>query len=207
MTENHKILLILVVLALGGFTLGHYALSAEAATAIRDFHVTGQSIPAALGNPTVLEGGTTNTTVNLSSLVVSNKDTAIHNVTVQDCGSPPFILFNAYPIAASTSWFAPLGGVRFTGCLKWLATGLSGTDLVIDGALNTKVTSATHNFTLPDVGVTLTISAGTGFTVSTPTILSVGSNAATLSASAGTLGSTGGTWALPVVMGTVMGTR
>lgn len=73
---------------------------------------------------------------------------------------------------------------------------VSGADLVIDGVTNTKVTSATHTFVAGDVGKQVLIIAGTGFTKSRVTINSVEAGAATLSASAGTLGSTGGTWAL-----------
>lgn len=76
------------------------------------------------------------------------------------------------------------------------AAQYTGTDLVIDGATNTKVTSATHNFVATDVGNCLQITAGTGFTAGVRYIVSVAANAATLDASAGTLGSTGGTFAV-----------
>lgn len=72
----------------------------------------------------------------------------------------------------------------------------SGTNLVIDGTTNTKVTSATHNFVATDVGNLIQITAGTGFTTGFYQIVSVASNAATLDRSAGTLGSTGGTFAV-----------
>jgi hypothetical protein len=72
----------------------------------------------------------------------------------------------------------------------------SGTNLAIDATTNTKVTSATHNFVAADVGNLIQITAGSGFTTGFYQIVSVASNAATLDRSAGTLGSTGGTWAL-----------
>jgi hypothetical protein len=68
------------------------------------------------------------------------------------------------------------------------------TDLVIDAVTNTKVTSASHSFVAADVGNTLRITAGTGFTTGVFYIVSVAGGAATLDRSAGTLGSTGGTW-------------
>lgn len=89
------------------------------------------------------------------------------------------------------------------GCFKEGATGTDFTinagkynfaDLVIDGATNTKVTSASHNFVAADVGNCMRITAGAGFTTGIFEIVSVASNAATLDRSAGTLGSTGGTY-------------
>src|SRR6476661_4844198 len=76
------------------------------------------------------------------------------------------------------------------------AAAYSGTNLAIDAATNTKVTSATHNFVAADVGNLLQITAGAGFTTGFYQIVSVASNAATLDRSAGTLGSTGGTFAV-----------
>ena len=72
----------------------------------------------------------------------------------------------------------------------------SGTDLVIDGADNTIVTSATHNFVAADEGNSIRVSAGTGFTTGWYTITDTSSNAATLDRAVGTVGSTGGTWAM-----------
>lgn len=74
------------------------------------------------------------------------------------------------------------------------AAAFNGTDLVIDGTTNTKVTSATHNFVAADVGNFINVTAGTNFTVGRYQIVSVASNAATLDRAAGTVGSTGGTW-------------
>lgn len=73
------------------------------------------------------------------------------------------------------------------------ATGTVYTDLVIDAADLTKVTSAGHPFSSADVNKTLNITSGTNFTVSNPYIVSVSGVVATLSAAAGTtLGATGG---------------
>jgi len=90
------------------------------------------------------------------------------------------------------------------GAFKAAATGTdysqqdtaqnSGTDLIIDGTLNTKVTATGYNFASTDVGNTIRVTAGTGFTVGTYEIVSVAANAATLDRAIGTLGSTGGTW-------------
>jgi|GEM_PF-1404774 len=69
---------------------------------------------------------------------------------------------------------------------------ISYTDLVIDATTNTKCTSAAHPFSSLDVGRSLQVTGGTGFTVQTVTVNSVSGNVATCSASLGTLGSTGG---------------
>lgn len=74
-----------------------------------------------------------------------------------------------------------------------VAEAATWTDLVIDAGTNTLVTSVLRPFTQNDVGRLLYITGGTGFTVANRTITAVSSaNVATLSASAGTLGSTGG---------------
>lgn len=70
-----------------------------------------------------------------------------------------------------------------------------GTDLVI-GSGN-KVTAKSYPFTSFNVGQTLTISSGTGFTPGTYNIDSVLLGAATLSSSPGTPGSKNGHWSLP----------
>lgn len=67
------------------------------------------------------------------------------------------------------------------------------TDLVIDGATNTKVTSAAHAFGATSVGNILNVTGGTGFTVQRVQIISVTGVTATCDKSLGTLGSTGGT--------------
>jgi hypothetical protein len=67
------------------------------------------------------------------------------------------------------------------------------TDLAIDSVDSTKVSSEESPFVSEDVGENLDITGGTGFTVQTVTILAVDENGvATVSASLGTPGSTGG---------------
>ncbi len=72
----------------------------------------------------------------------------------------------------------------------------SGTDLVIDGSNNAKVTSASHTFVANDVGNHIMVSAGTGFNLLLYSIQSVSSGAAIVDKVVGTTGSTGGTWKL-----------
>ncbi len=72
----------------------------------------------------------------------------------------------------------------------------SGTDLVVDASLNTKVTSASHNFVAADVGGRIYITAGTNWTPGFYSINSVAANAATLNASPAPTSTTGGTWLL-----------
>lgn len=88
--------------------------------------------------------------------------------------------------------------VTLTGSAQQLSAALliSGTDLVIDGTDTTKVTSAAHTFTAADVGWYLNVTAGTGFTRKAFKIASVTSGAALLDASAGTAGSTAGTYTI-----------
>lgn len=66
-------------------------------------------------------------------------------------------------------------------------------DLAIDASDDTKVSSPTRKFLDTDIALTLQIDSGTDFTPGTYTILSVdGDGVATLDASAGTVGATGG---------------
>lgn len=66
------------------------------------------------------------------------------------------------------------------------------TDLVI-GATDTELTSAANSFVAADVGNTVYITGGTGFTVGAYQILSVTSGVATMDRAVGTAASTGGT--------------
>lgn len=68
------------------------------------------------------------------------------------------------------------------------------TDLMIDATTSTKISSAASPdaFDSTDAGKTIIITAGAGFTPGTYTIVSVTAGVATLSASAGTVGSTEG---------------
>ncbi len=67
------------------------------------------------------------------------------------------------------------------------------TDLVIDAASNTKITSAAHPFDATSPGNIINITGGTGFTVQRVLILSVAGAVATCHAAVGTTSSTGGT--------------
>ena len=102
--------------AVGGFV------SLPLAAQQRPVHVNGQALPASATSPSVIEGGTTNTTIWVEYLVIANTDVSAHTVSVVDCTSgTPFALFTNATIAASSTWFLPMGGIRFTGCFKWSA--------------------------------------------------------------------------------------
>lgn len=73
------------------------------------------------------------------------------------------------------------------------AAQVAYTDLVIDGALDTKVTSALNPFTANHVGNIINVTGGTGFTTGRYEVVSVASSAATLDRAVGTTSSTGGT--------------
>ncbi len=104
-------------------------------------------------------------------------------------------VFEVRPGGADTNGGGFVDGASGTDYSQQDAAQFSGIDLAIDATTNTKVTSPTHNFVATDVGNIFQITAGTGFTIGFYQIVSVASNAATLDRSAGTLGSTGGTWA------------
>jgi len=72
------------------------------------------------------------------------------------------------------------------------AAQVTYTDLVIDAATNTDVTSAATPFTSAHVGNTINITGGTGFTVARYEVISVAGVIATLSSAVGTVASTGG---------------
>jgi hypothetical protein len=67
------------------------------------------------------------------------------------------------------------------------------TDIVIDGADNTKITSAAHAFDSTSPGNIINVTAGTGFTVQRIQIVSEAAGVATCDKAVGTVGSTGGT--------------
>ena len=74
------------------------------------------------------------------------------------------------------------------------ASQYNAADLVIDGADDTLITSASHNFVAADEGNCIRVSPGTGFTAGWYVITDTSANAATLSSAVGTVGSTGGTY-------------
>lgn len=77
------------------------------------------------------------------------------------------------------------------------APAATGTDLVVDGSNNLKVTSASHSFTSAD-GTCIGISAGAGFTPGDYRVNSFSAGAAILASSPAATGTTGGTWAIGV---------
>lgn len=95
---------------------------AQAATSGRNFQVTGQTLPPTLTSPTKVQGGTTNTDTDVMLLILANTGSTDRTVTVTDCSSSVFYLFNAYTLPAKAMWALPLYNTRFKGCLKWSAT-------------------------------------------------------------------------------------
>jgi hypothetical protein len=87
---------------------------------------------------------------------------------------------------------SPVIRIQESGAASVIASQVSN-DLAIDDTFNNEVTSAAHPFVAGDVGNSLTIFGGTGFTPGNYLIQSVTGGVATLNAPAGTLGSTGGT--------------
>jgi hypothetical protein len=113
-------------------------------------------------------------------------------------------------IAAATVWevrtdgsdtlngggFNPAQASAGTDYSQQASAQVTYTDLVIDGALNTKVTSAANPFTSSHVGNLIVITGGTGFTTGRYEVVSVSGSTATLDRAVGTTGSTGGTGGL-----------
>lgn len=108
-------------------------------------------------------------------------------------------------IAVSTVWETRASGASDNNGGAWApltVSTFSGTDLVVDASVATKVTSVTHNFVAADVGARIQISNPTPAltaVVWTPgfyTINSVAANAATLSSSPAAVSSTGGIWTM-----------
>lgn len=85
-------------------------------------------------------------------------------------------------------------GAAGTDYSQQAAAQYTAADLVVDGADNTKVTSASHNFVTADVGNLLHVTAGAGWTPGFYEILSVSSNAAFLDRSPAGVGVTDGTY-------------
>ena len=88
------------------------------------FHVTSSGLPASLTVPSTIEGRSLNNrNVNVEFVVIANTDPAnVQTVTIQDCQMTPFKLASAYPIQPLQTWFIPLGGATFVGCIKWSAS-------------------------------------------------------------------------------------
>ena len=85
---------------------------------------------------------------------------------------------------------ASKGGARITSPVTY-------TDLVIDAADNTKISSAGERaFTATDAGNVINVQSGTGWTVQRAMINSVTAGVATMDRAMGTVGSTGGTGVL-----------
>lgn len=100
----------------------------------RTFHVSGQQLPGSLTSPTPIEGIALTTSVAVDSIVISNTDSVAHTVTIEDCQGTPFILYNAYSIPATTTWFTgPMAGTRFTGCIKWSASDTHVMGTIVGG--------------------------------------------------------------------------
>lgn len=118
-----------------------------------------------------------------------NRSLLTDGVLLDDDGTPVTFAANGNQLlivsGGSVYCDSGTGPVKQRFTVKW-------DGLTIDAADATKVTTATGGFDATDVGKTLNITGGTGFTVGTYTISSVAAGVATLSGAAGTVGSTGG---------------
>jgi parallel beta helix pectate lyase-like protein len=105
--------------------------------------------------------------------------------------------------AASSDWYVRSDGASANGggfdraasgtnYANQASAQTTYTDLVIDGADNTKITSAAFPFTSLHPGNVINITSGTGFTVQRAQVVSVSGVIATMDKAMGTVGSTGG---------------
>jgi hypothetical protein len=86
---------------------------------------------------------------------------------------------------------SPVIRIQEMGAASAMASKFA-TDLAIDSTSNNKVTSAANPFVASDVGNSLTITGGPGFTIGNYHIESVSGGVATLDAAAGVTDATGG---------------
>lgn len=124
-TVRRLVTLIVLVLCLGFQPASvHSVGSVSAQVAITNagvWHTVGTSVPTSLGFPVTREGkpGTLNKDCYLDSMTIANTDTVAHTITVQDNQGTPVPIFNAYTIAAGTTWAQPFPGILMAGGIKW----------------------------------------------------------------------------------------
>ncbi|MGD0437709.1 MAG: hypothetical protein ABSB86_14700 [Bryobacteraceae bacterium] len=117
------------------------------------------------------------------------------------CGTDPTVMSNLVYTGNVTTNYCVLAesGTTFRwGFFFSVNCTSTASDLAVNAVTNTEVSSSTHIFTNGDVGTSLQVTAGAGWTAGTYTINSVNAspNYATLSASPAAAGTTGGTYAL-----------
>jgi hypothetical protein len=155
-----------------------------------------------------------------TTMSATNANTASCTVTITNysfvAGDAPGLLY----VKTGTNWipgFYPItavagGSATVTGPIATVASPtvgtwsidrsqqnssqFSGSNLVVDASLNTKVTSATHTFTQADVANSVFVTTGTGWTVGPYVVNSVAAGAATLDRSPAAVNTTSGNWAL-----------
>ncbi len=99
-------------------------------------------------------------------------------------------------VAGCATTASPTGGTWSVDYSQTNAAGVSFTDLVINGAVNTSFTSAANPLGKNFVGNVINVTSGTGFTVQRVQITNVTGTTGTADKSMGTLSSTGGNGAL-----------
>ncbi len=90
----------------------------------RGCHVLGLALTGSLVIPACDEGGSMNSSANVTQVTISNTDSSSHTVTIQDCQTSPFYLANAMTVPAATDlvWAFGSNSLRFGGCFKWSAS-------------------------------------------------------------------------------------
>lgn len=120
--------------------------------------------------------------------IAADGSTLVNYQGANNPGSQHYVcLSNTTSIPIDALWH------EYTGFFK--GSALFGyTDLVINGSVNTRVSSASYNFVSTDIGRFINVLSGTGFTVAAYQITSLTGTAANVGSAVGTVGSTGGHW-------------
>jgi hypothetical protein len=63
---------------------------------------------------------TTQNTINIGTLTISNTDSVAHTPTIQDCqGTPAVLMDGSMSIPAHTIWTITVGDLRMVGCVSF----------------------------------------------------------------------------------------
>jgi hypothetical protein len=121
-----------IMFLLGIIAMGLMSRTVEAqGPTTRPFHVNLNALPASLTSPTSDEGNVLNTSVSVETLILSNMDASSHAVSVRDCQSTPYKLFDSTNMPAGVTWTLPLGGARFRSCFKWSADSTTVQGMIV----------------------------------------------------------------------------
>ncbi len=141
--------------------------------------------------------GDTNFDPNNSATLLQTVTKATATTTVTTSGASVY----GQPVTLTATVTPPTGGPIPTGTVNFYLQ-VSGVNLTVSNTNATAVTPDGYLPTASDIGQTLNITGGTGWTVGSYTIVSVVSGQWVLNASPAALGTAGGQWTLNEALGT-----